>query len=137
MSTFFESWWILVSFSKIYYFFYTYIWGSQCKWKTSGSFWTKKRKQTSQLSRFHCLSHGLAVGSSFLTGFQILSGFFPKLTVFWKKTNKQTQAAYCDAAEERISRMINKNKTSSRSSLYLSWKLLFIKLVKTHIDNPF
>ena len=29
----FKSWWILVLFSKIYYF-YTYIWGSQGKWKS-------------------------------------------------------------------------------------------------------
>ena len=28
-----KSWWILVLFSKIYYF-YTYIWGSQGKWKS-------------------------------------------------------------------------------------------------------
>ena len=102
--------------------------------------------------RFWCLSHGLTVGSSFLTGLQILSGFFPELTDFWKKKkqknpNKQTQAAHSSAAEERISRMINKNKTSSRSSLYLRrsrsslylicWKLLFTKLVNTHIDNTY
>ena len=85
--------------------------------------------QTSQLSRFHRLSHGLTVGSSFFKGLQILSGFFPKLTVFWKK-KKHTQAAHSNAAKELISRMINKNKTSSRSSLSLSWKLLFTKLVK-------
>ena len=95
MSTFFESWILVLNISLIFenlLLFYTYIWSSQCNWKTSGSFWTKKRKQTSQLSRFHCLSHGLAVGSSFLTGFQILSGFFPKLAVFWKKlTNKHRQ----------------------------------------------
>ena len=33
--------------------------------------------------------------------------------------------------------MINKNKTSSHSSLSLSWAQLFIMLVKTHIDNLF
>ena len=32
---FFKSWARLALFSKIYYF-YTYIWGSQGKWKTSG-----------------------------------------------------------------------------------------------------
>ena len=32
--------------------------------------------------------------------------------------------------------MINKNKSSSCSSLSLRWALLFIVLVKTHIDNP-
>ena len=47
--------------------------------------------QTSQLSRFHRLSHGLTVGSSFFKGLQILSGFFPKLTVFWKKKNIHRQ----------------------------------------------
>ena len=33
--------------------------------------------------------------------------------------------------------MINNNKTSSRSSLSLSWALFFILLVKTYIVNPF
>ena len=41
---FFESWAILVLFSRIYYFC-TYIWGSQGKWKTLGSLLTKKRKK--------------------------------------------------------------------------------------------
>ena len=50
---------------------------------------------------------------------------------------KQTQAAYSSVAEECIFSMINKNTTSNRSSLSLSWALLFIMLVKTHIDNPF
>ena len=60
----FKSWSILVLFSKIYYF-YTYIWarnyiytfiynswiwGSQGKWKTSGSLWTKKRKKEMMLN---------------------------------------------------------------------------------------
>ena len=46
---FFKSWWILVLFSKIYYF-YTYIWGSQYKWKTSVSLWAKKRKKEMMLN---------------------------------------------------------------------------------------
>ena len=46
---FFESWAILVLFSKIYYF-YTYICHSQGKWKTSGSLWTKKRKKEMMLN---------------------------------------------------------------------------------------
>ena len=33
--------------------------------------------------------------------------------------------------------MINENKTSSRSSLSLSWALLFIMLVTTGMDNSF
>ena len=33
--------------------------------------------------------------------------------------------------------MINKSKTSSHSSLSLSWALLFIMLVTTDMDNPF
>ena len=37
---------------------------------------------------FHCLSHGLTEGSSFLTVLQILSGFSLKLTV---QENKQRQ----------------------------------------------
>ena len=85
--------------------------------------------------RFRCLSHGLTVGSSFHR-FTIFEWIFSQTHRFLKKkkqTNKQTQAAHSSAAEERISRMINKNKASSRSSLYLSRKLLFIKLKqKTH-----
>ena len=34
------------------------------------------------VTQFHCLSHGITVGSSFLTVLQILRGFSPKLTVF-------------------------------------------------------
>ena len=73
------------------------------------------------------------MGSSFFTVLQILSGFFPKHSFL----RKQTKAAHSNAAEERISSMINKNKTSNRSSQSLNWELLFIVLVKTHIDNPF
>ena len=86
------------------------------------------------VTRFYCLSHGLTVGSSFLTILQILSRFFSQVHSF---LNKQTQAAYSNFAEEHISSMINKSNTSSRSSLSLSWALFFIMLVKTHIDNPF
>ena len=46
---FFKSWAVLVLFSKIYYF-YTYTWGGQGKRKTSGSFWTKKRKKEMMLN---------------------------------------------------------------------------------------
>ena len=41
---FLESRAILVLLLKMYYF-YTYISGSQGKWKTSASLWTKKRKK--------------------------------------------------------------------------------------------
>ena len=44
---FFKSWWMLVLFSKMYYF---YIWGNQGKWKTSGSLWTNKRKKEMMLN---------------------------------------------------------------------------------------
>ena len=47
--SFFESWATLVLFSKNYYFC-TYIWCSQGKWKTSGSLWTKKKKEEMMLS---------------------------------------------------------------------------------------
>ena len=50
---------------------------------------------------------------------------------------EQKQVAYSNVAEKRISSMINQNNPSSRSSLSLSWELLFIILVNTHIDNPF
>ena len=61
------------------------------------------------VTRFHHPSHSLTVGSSFLTVLQILSGFFPKLSFL----KKQTQAAHSNTAEESISSMINKNKTSN------------------------
>ena len=86
------------------------------------------------VTQFHCLSQGLTVASSFLTVLQILSGFFSQTHSFLRK---QTKAAHFSAAEEHISSMINKNKTSSHSSLSSSWALLFIVLVKTHIDNQF
>ena len=64
--------------------------------------------------------------------------FFPNSQFSSKKKkkskNKQTQTAHSNDTEEHISRMINKKKTST---LYLSWKLLFIKLVKTHIETTF
>ena len=44
-----ENWAVSVLFSKIYYF-YTYIWGSQGKWKASGSLWRKKRKKEMMLN---------------------------------------------------------------------------------------
>ena len=49
---------------------------------------------------------------------------------------KRTQAAHFNVNKEHISSMINKNKTSIHSSLSLSWALLFIMLVKTHIGVP-
>ena len=75
------------------------------------------------VTRFHCLSHGYTVGSSFLTLLKILSGFFPKLTHSFLK--KQTQGAHSNV-KERISNMLNKNKTNIRSSLSLSLATLFI-----------
>ena len=50
---------------------------------------------------------------------------------------KQAKAAHSSAAEERISSMINKSKTSSHSSLSLNWALLLIVLMKKNTDNPF
>ena len=66
---------------------------------------------------FHCFFHGLTVGFAFLMVLQIFSGFFPTHSFL----KKQTQAANSNANKERISSMINKNKTSIRSSLSLSW----------------
>ena len=43
---------------------------------------------------------------------------------------------HSNAAEERIFSMINKNKTSSRSSLSLEGTLSSIMIVKTYIDDP-
>ena len=77
-----------------------------------------KKKLSPCVIRFHCFSQGLTVFYKFWVD------FFPK-TQFSKKTNKGSS----------IYSMINKNKTSSRDSLSLSWALLLIVLVKTHIDN--
>ena len=43
---------------------------------------------------------------------------------------------HSNAAEERMFSMINKNKTSFRSSLSLEGTLSAIMIVKTHIDDP-
>ena len=101
---------------------------------------TVHKTQTSQLSRFHIVSHGF---TAFLKVSRWLLHFsrFYKFWVDFFQTHsflrKQTKAAHSNAAEERISRMINKNKTSRHSSLSLNWALLFIVLVKTHTENPF
>ena len=78
--------------------------------------------------------------SRFYGSFFISHGFTNFKWIFFKTHSflrKQTQAAHSNAAEERISSIINKNKTDSRSFLSLSWALLFIVLEKTYIDNPF
>ena len=67
-------------------------------------------------------------------GFKNFEQGFSQTHSFLKK---QTQGAHSNVNKERISSMINKNKTSIRSSLSLSWVLLFIMLVKTHIGVPF
>ena len=84
---------------------------------------------------FHCLFHGLTVSFSFFSVFQNLSGFFSQNTHTFLK--KQTQVSHSIAAEEIIPSMINNNKTSSRSSLFLSWALLLILLLQTLIVKPF
>ena len=73
-------------------------------------------------------------------GFLISHGFtnferiFSQTYIFLKK---QARAAHSNFNKERISSMINKNRTGIRSSLFLCWALLFIMLVKTHIGVPF
>ena len=76
-------------------------------------------------------SHGSSLITHSFTNFEQI--FFQTHSFL----RKQTQAAHSNAAEERISNMINKNKTSSRSSLSLTWARLFIMLVKTNTDSPF
>ena len=96
--------------------------------------------QTSQLSRFHRVSHGFTAFlkvSRWLLHFSRFYKFWADFFQTHSFLKKQTKAVHSNADEERISSLINKNKTSSRSSLFLSWALLFIVLVKTHIDNPF
>ena len=93
---------------------------------------------------FHCLCHGLTVGFSFLMVLQNLIGFcLKKLTLLWKNKHRhhiQMQLKNCMIKNNMISMissMIKNNKTCSRSSLSLSWALMFILLVKTYIVNPF
>ena len=69
-------------------------------------------------------SHGRFFISYGFTNFEQI--FFPNS----RFSRKQTQAAYSNANKERISSMTNKNKKSIRSSLSLSWALLFIMLEK-------
>ena len=96
--------------------------------------------QTSQHSRFHRVSYGftafLKVSRWLLhfNGFTNFEQIFSQMHSFLKK---QTKVAHSIAAEACISSMINKNKTSSHSSLSLSWALLFIALVQKHTNNPF
>ena len=73
-------------------------------------------------------------GSFFIAhGFTNLAWIFPNTQFLWK----QAQAAHSNTAEGHISSMINKNKAGNCSSPSLSWALLFIILVKTHMENPF
>ena len=69
-------------------------------------------------------SHGRFFISHGFTNFERI---FSRTYSFLKK---QTQVTHFNVNKERISSMINKNKTSIRSSLSLSWALLFIMLVK-------
>ena len=59
---------------------------------------------------FHCLSHGVTVGTSFLMPFTNFEQIFPQTHSFLK-------AAHSNAAYEDISSMINKNKTNIVSYL--------------------
>ena len=79
--------------------------------------------QTSQLSRFHRVSHGFTPFLTVLGSFFISHSFTNFKWIFFETHSflrKQTQAAHSNPAEERISSKINKNKTDSRSSLSLS-----------------
>ena len=79
-----------------------------------------KPLQTSQLSRLHRMPHGIST-FSWSRGRFFISHSFTNCKRTFSKTHsflkKQTQAAHSNTAEESISSMINKNKTSSRSSL--------------------
>ena len=69
-------------------------------------------------------------GSFFIAhGFTNFAWIFPNTQFLWK----QAQAAHSNTAEGHISSMINKNKAGNCSSPSLSWALLFIILVKTHV----
>ena len=82
--------------------------------------------QTSQLSPFHRVSHGFTAFPT-VSRYLHFSGFtnFERiLSQTYSFLKKQTQAAHFNVNKERISSMINKNKTSIRSSLSLSGGLI-------------
>ena len=81
------------------------------------------------VTRFHSLSRGLTVSSSFLTVWQILIGFFPKLTVLQKNKHRRHIPVL-------LKKVFLVWLTKIKQAV-LSWALLSIKLVKTHIDSPF
>ena len=79
------------------------------------------------------MSFSLYHGSFFIShGFKNFDRTFSQTHSFLRN---ETQAAHSNTAGRRIYSMINKNKTGSRSSLYLSWALLFTALVKTHVGQ--
>ena len=75
------------------------------------------------VTRFHCLSHGLTVGSSFLTALQILSGFSLKLKI--SSENKQGNAIPSQKYRRIVHYIINNyvsfdSETSIRSLLEIA-----------------
>ena len=87
------------------------------------------------LSHTSSLPFSQSYGRFFIShAFKNFEQIFSQIHSFLKK---QTQGVHSNVNKEHISSMINKNKTSIWSSLSLSWALLFIMLVKTHIDVPF
>ena len=82
---------------------------------------------------YGCLSHGLTVASSLLTVLQILRGFSQTHSFYENKHRQHIQILLKDT----FLVWLTKTKQEIAVLLLLSWALLFIILVKTHMENPF
>ena len=82
---------------------------------------------------YGCLSHGLTVASSLLTVLQILRGFCQTRSFYENKHRQHIQMLLKDT----FLVWLTKTKQEIAVLLLLSWALLFIILVKTHMENPF
>ena len=92
------------------------------------------------VTRFHCLSQGLTVGSSFLTVLKILIGFSPKTHNFLRKQTRQYNplskniAALSSTYKKTIIlwSLIFDSETSSRSSPGNNCPVNYQKLYEKH-----
>ena len=92
------------------------------------------------VTRFHCLSHSLTVGSSFLMVFQILSGFSLKLSFLRKQTRQHNPLSKNYHSIVRLSSTYKKInnfiifelKTSTRSSLGNGCPVNYQKVFEKH-----
>ena len=83
------------------------------------------------VTRFHCLSHGRMLASSFLMVLQILRGFSQTHSFYENKHRQYIEMLLKDTF------LVWLTKMKQTVAILLLWALLFIILVKTHIDKPF